>query len=123
SVAENFRVRDDVIRVPVMAVAVDIISHLIEHGGGRQPLAEFRCEAMHGTQRRKKKHGGLTHIESVLHVHAIVSDSAGDRVPAFGFDLPSGARTTVVLGRHLREQSVAKTERGIAKTFEMAAVE
>ncbi len=52
-VTQNLRVRNNVVGMPVMAVAVHVVSHLIKHGGRRQPLAKFRRQPVHRTQRRE----------------------------------------------------------------------
>ncbi len=62
-------------------------------------------------------------MQRMLHVHAIVRDGGADRIPAFGLDLLSGARAAIVLGRHLRQQSIAQSERRIAESVELATLQ
>src|ERR1700753_1996279 len=51
----------------------------------------------------------------------IVVDRIHDRFPTFGFDLLSRARAAIVVGSHLREDSVPQTQRRIAKTLQAQA--
>jgi len=78
---------------------------------------------MYRAQRGKQKHGGLAHIEGMLHIHVVMGDGPSNRLPAFRFNLFAGARAAVVFGGHLRQQSVAQAESRVAKALETAAIE
>ena len=61
-------------------------------------------------------------LQRVREIDMVVLDSGADRIPAFGLDLPTGAGLVIGVGSHLREQSVAQSQRGIAKGGKLAAV-
>ncbi len=66
-------------------------------------------------------HGGFAYLQRVIHVHAVVGDGGADRVPALRFDVLSGAGAAIVFRSHLRQQSVAQSQRRIAEAGQLAA--
>ena len=60
---------------------------------------------------------------SVLLVDVVAAHGVADRVGALELELLAGSRALVVLGRHVGEDTVAQTQRGVAKAAQTTAVE
>src|SRR5262249_24345671 len=98
-----------------------IIAYFVEHRSRREPLAIFSGKAVKGAESRKEQHRGFAHVHRMFFVDAIMFDSFEDRFPAFRLDLPSGTGGAVIVGRHLRQNSIAQTKWRIAKPLEPKA--
>ena len=114
---------NDVLRVAMAAVAVNVITDFIEHGGGGQPLAVGGGQAMKRFQRIEQQHGGFAHFHGVIGIDVVASDGSLKRIPPFGLDLLAGPEASAMFGSHLCEQTVAEAKRGVAKTTKLALLE
>ena len=75
---------------------------------------------MHALRHGKQELCRVPHLQGVMHVDAIMFDRPFHGFPAFRFNLASGARAAVVLGRHLCQKAVAQSQWRIAKTPQVA---
>src|SRR5208337_2251234 len=63
------------------------------------------------------------YVQRVMQVDPVMIDGTLDRLPPLRFNRPPRSRAAIIVRRHLGEDAVAQSQRRVAKTGEVAALQ
>ena len=120
--AEDFRVSDQVIGVPVASTPINKGAHLVQHGGGNEPAFVLGRERMDPAQLGEKLSCQASNFLRPFEVYPVLLAHGKDGVTTFSLDLPARNGGLVVVGQHLGQQPVPQPQGRISKTGKVATL-
>ena len=109
-IAEDLRVRDEVVGVAVASGAIDVRADLMQQRRRGNPLFILGRQTVDSLQLPEEIHGVLSRSLGKALVDGITILKFAQRVFAFGFNLASNTSVAVVVRNHLREDTVAQSQ-------------